>query len=114
MESNKEIYIPDSPLPITIQETEIILKQMKKIICKIILTNNVGTGFLCKVPYSGKDLTLLITNNHLIDQNYYDNNKKFNISYCNEKKNFTINLRKKRNHFFSEKYDTAILEIFKD
>ena len=112
MKSNKEIYVPETPLPFSIQETEIILKQMKKSICKIILTNNIGTGFFLKVPYSGRDLTVLITNNHLIDEDNYKNNKEIVISYYNGNKKYSIDLSKNRKNFFSKEYDTAILEIF--
>ena len=34
-EFNEEKYLPNSPLPVSIGSTEIILNQMKKCVCKI-------------------------------------------------------------------------------
>ncbi len=73
---NKEKYIIDSPLPVSIKGTEIILDQMKTCICKILKDNGVkGTGFFCKIPYENNLLPVLITNNHVL------NSKDINLLY---------------------------------
>lgn len=67
----KEKLLEDYPLPITSENTEIILNQMRKNICKIYLNDGTkATGFFCKVPFPDKDhlLPVLFTNNHVIDE----------------------------------------------
>ena len=49
MKIDKEKTLNKCPLPITIDETELILKQMKYGICTINNKNGNGTGFLCKI-----------------------------------------------------------------
>ena len=44
----KESILKKTPL-ITIEKTEIILKQMKESICQIQNKNGDGTGFFCKI-----------------------------------------------------------------
>ena len=53
METYKEAYVEKHPLPFSIEETEEILEQMKNSICKIYNNNKKGSGFFCKIPYSG-------------------------------------------------------------
>ena len=73
----QEKYIEKSPSPITIEGTENILYQMKNSICKIINNDGYnGTGFFCRIPYNNKLLPVLVTNNHILDKNHIENNKK--------------------------------------
>lgn len=45
-DTEKESYIENYPIPITIEDTQIILEQMKNTICKIYKNNgDKGTGF---------------------------------------------------------------------
>jgi len=53
---------------VTINGTKKILNQMMTIICKIY--QGKGTGFFCKIPYKRNLLTVLITNYHIIDENF--------------------------------------------
>ena len=46
----------------------IMFSEIEKCICKIIRKTKTGTGFFCSVPE--KNIKLLITNNHLIDEIY--------------------------------------------
>ena len=46
---DKEKLLDKYPLPVTIKDTEIILKQMKYSICKIENKNGNGTWFFCKI-----------------------------------------------------------------
>ena len=73
-------YIEDYPIPITAERTEIILYQMKNCICKIHMDDgSKGTGFFCKIPYPNKDhlLSVLVTNNHVINDSHLGNDKKY-------------------------------------
>ena len=72
-----EKYIEDSPNPLTIEGTETILFQMKNCLCKILGNDGKkGTGFFCKIPYLKKLLPVLITNNHILDENNISKDKK--------------------------------------
>ena len=64
MEIDKEKLLNKYPLPVTIDETELILKQMRYSICKIENKNGDGTGFFCQIL----NRKLLITNNHVINE----------------------------------------------
>ena len=117
-EFEKEKALDLYPLPVTIEGTNIILEQMKKCICKIENKNGNGTGFLCYIPYKNKKLEVLMTNNHIINEDIIRNNKSIEISYDNndnnENKNKTINKTiniEKRKIYTSKKYDTTIIPI---
>jgi hypothetical protein len=89
-----EKLIETSPKPATIQDTEIILSQMKNSICKIHKRN--GTGFFCNIKFQNFEFKALITNYHVIDKEYIKNNKIIKISLNDEieKKDIEINNRK--------------------
>ena len=92
------------PLPVTIDDTDKILKQMKYSICKIENKNGNGTGFFCKIL----NKKLLITNNHVIDEEIIKNNNiiKVKLNDNKIKKDIVI-----KDYYTSEKYDTTIIEI---
>ena len=119
-ETTKEKLLKDYPPFISISKAEIIFKQMKKNICKLCLKDgSKGTGFFCKIPFPDQDhlLTVLITNNHIINDSYLNEEEKiyFRIYKNNDKngniKNIKINNRKK---YSSKKYDITIIEIKKN
>ena len=65
----KEKNINSSPKPIFIEGIETILMQMRTCICKIYKKDNItGTGFFCKIPFQNKLLSVLITNNHILQE----------------------------------------------
>jgi len=101
---DKEILLNKYPLPVTIDETEIILKQMKYSICQIENKNGEGSGFFCKIL----NKKLLITNNHVIDEEIIKNNNiiKVKLNDNKIKKDIVI-----KDYYTSEKYDTTIIEI---
>ena len=80
-----EQFLNDSPEPLTIKSIETILEQMKSNIW-IIYNGKQGTGFLIKIPFNNIQLPALITNNHIIDENVYINNKIVTIYLCDENK----------------------------
>ena len=72
----QEKLVEDQPIPVSIQGTELILDQMKKCICQIYQDDKKGTGFFCQIPFLNNLLPVLITNNHVLNENDIENNKK--------------------------------------
>jgi len=74
----EEVNIENQPDPVDIEGTKKILFQMKNCICKIIKDDGTrGTGFFCTIPFPDKFnlLNVLITNNHILEENDIENNK---------------------------------------
>ena len=111
----KENLIKVQPIPVSIEETRIILFQMENCICKIHKLNGAkGTGFFCEIPFNNSLLKVLITNNHVLNEDEIDNDKIIDITiFSKEKKEegkkiIIDNTRKK---FTSPKLDVTIIEI---
>ena len=104
----KEKYINISPEPVSLEGTKKIFNQMNKCVCKL-YNGCEGTGFFTKIPYNNKLLPILITNNHIINENDIKINKKISI-YLN-KEIRTIELDEKRKRYTNEKFDITIIEI---
>ena len=104
------------PLPITIEGTEKILEQMKKGICKIKNKNGKGTGFFCKITYENEIIPVMITANHIINQEIIDKEKKINVTLNDddENQNKNIKIDSNRKIYTNEKYDITIIEIKPD
>ena len=83
-DSEKEKYINVSPDPVSYEGTQNILDQMNNCVCRIYNNGN-GTGFFTKIPYKSKLLPVLITNNHIINENDIKNNKMITIYLNNDK-----------------------------
>ena len=79
LETMDEGIIKEAVDSITIKQTEEILNQMKKSICKI-KGKFTGTGFFCYINYEDKEIPSLITNYHVLDDNYIKQNKKILIN----------------------------------
>ena len=105
----KEKLIESSPKPVTIKGTETILSQMQNSICKIYKCN--GTGFFCNIIFQNFDFKVLITNYHVIDKKYIEDNKIIKISLNDEKEEKDIKELNKRKIYFNDKYDITIIEI---
>ena len=86
---NKEQLIPGIPI-ITMECTEIILKQMKECICIIKNKKGNGTGFFCKI--SDKNINILLTNNHVINDEIIKENENIVVSLNNNKEMKKIEL----------------------
>jgi hypothetical protein len=105
--------------PITIEETSIIIEQMKNCICKIIikeLFEKKGTGFFCNIPFKNQNFQVLITSNNLINENYIKNNKQIFLTLNDNKeyKEININLEQNRKIYINDFYDIIIIEIKKE
>jgi len=113
----KEKTLDNYPLPVTIKNTEKILEQLKKCVCKIKTKNGNGTGFFCNIPYNDKELPVFMTNYHIIDNNFIKENKNITVTLNEDKdieyKNIEIDINKKI-IYMNEKYDITIIEIKKE
>ena len=114
MEYYKESILTDYPNVISYSCTKKITEQMEKNICKINIEKNQGTGFFCKIPFpnQNKMLPVLITNNHIINQDIlYKENVKIELDIKAEEKIKEITLNNNRMKYTNEKYDITIIEI---
>jgi len=106
-EIHKEIFIKKYPLQVTIDETELILKQMRNSICKIENEKGYGTGFFCKIS----NIKLLITNNHVINEEIIKDKNKIKVKLNDDKIKKHIKIE---DYNTSIKYDTTIIKIKDD
>ena len=83
-----------APEPVNIAGTEKILHQMKNCVCKIKIGKINATGFFCKVPFI--NMIFLMTNFHVITEEYTKENKEITILLNDDKEAFTIDLSIKR------------------
>ena len=94
---------------VTIKGTDIILKQMKNCICKIYKAN--GTGFFCYIPFENKKLRVMVTNYHVIDEDFIKENNIIKISLNDDFQDKNINLKIERNIYFNKEYDITMIEL---
>ena len=106
MQEKKINNSPESP---NSEEMNKALQQMKYSICKIFKAN--GTGFFCFIPYENKFIKVLITNYHVIKEQYIKENDYLTIGINDEKYINAISLNGNRKIYFNEEYDLAMIEI---
>ena len=104
-----ESIITGSVTPINMKKTEIILNQMKNCICKILIENNRASGFFCKISKIKKNF--LLTNYHVINEDYVKKNKEINIILNDGNEALILDLQIEREKYFNEEYDIALIEI---
>ena len=106
----QEKLIKEQPIPVSIEGTKKILFQMENCICKIYIKNGeIGTGFICNIPFNNNLLPVLITNNHVLNKDDIEDNKIIKLMINNKVKKIEIdNLRKK---YTDENIDITIIEI---
>ena len=110
-EVEKELYNEEYPKIISIEGTKKILEQMENSVCKIYKTDGKkGTGFFCNIKYENKEIPVMMTNYHIIDDNYIKENDKIKITFNDDKEKVTI-LLGNRIIYTNEKYDITIIEI---
>jgi len=99
---------------ISYENTQTIMEQMERNICKINIGKNRGrgTGFFCEIPFPDENnmLPVFITNNHVINEKLlYEENSTIEV----EIKEFgvkTINLNN-RMKYTNKDYDITIIEV---
>ena len=100
------------PDPVTISGTEKISNQLKNCICKIKINQTNGTGFFCQISYENETtMNVLMTNNHIINENYYNENNELHLFINDDKDVKILDLKIKRKTYFSKKYDLTMIEL---
>ena len=83
-----------------------------KCICKLNGSKGIiGTGFFCKIKYENSLIPVLITNYHVIDDNYIETNKIIKL-YINDD-SLIINIGKNSKIYSSirDKYDMMVIRL---
>ena len=102
-----EGIIPNAKDIVPLNQTE--FKSKAKCICKI-LGYSYGTGFFSKIIYEGKLIPVLITNYHVIDDNFIRDNKELKIYINGDCRMITLKNRKIYSSV-NDKYDIMILKL---
>ena len=114
-EAIKESTFMGCPNVIPFDCTEKIPNQMKNFICRLNIGEEQGTGFFCQIPFPGKDnmLKVLITNNHVINEDIlYKEDSKITIYIKAEKNERKLNLNNRIKYTKNkDEYDITIIEI---
>ena len=95
--------------PVNMTDTEKILHQMKNCVCKLKIGNISASGFFCKIPFI--NMIFLMTNFHVISEEYTKKNKEINILLNDEKEALVIDLTIERKKYFNKEYDIAAIEL---
>ena len=112
-------YIPEKeldkiPKSISIEQMDIIKMQMKTSICKIICpSGGFGTGFFCKIYFPDEFhlLPVLMTNNHVLNENDIKPGNSIIMTLDNEKLRFKIIIDNQRKIYTNTEYDITIIEL---
>lgn len=89
------------------------LKYMEKYICKI-NGEKIGTGFFCKIKYKKELIPVLMTNYHVIDDDFLKNNKFIKIYIKGDYHLININKNSKIYSSTNDKYDIMIINLNED
>ena len=102
------VLIRNCPDPVSYEKTNKIMEQMKNYIFKVSKEEcGYGTGFFCFIYFKNKKMPVMMTNNHIIDENVLKN-EKISVEINNEKKNIYLADRK---IYTNMNYDITIIEI---
>ena len=100
-----------------IKEPELLektnLSDMENCICKI-NGDSIGTGFFCKIEYNNKIIPALITNYHVISDEFLKNKKYLEVYIKNESYLIDINKDSKIYSSIRSEYDIMIIKINQD
>ena len=119
--SDNEEYIFEAKCGDSVEIEETIKKKLlekaEKATCKIIVNNEIGTGFFCKIPFNNNKniIKVLFTNNHVLNKESLKIGKIINIIYKGKTKNSKITkdsliLTDSRNYTIG--LDYSCIEIF--
>ena len=90
-------------------------RKWKKCVCKLEIKNDIlpsyASGFFCYIP--SKERRVLITNNHVINEDFLNKKKELIIYIMDEGKEIqkTINLKSQRFKYTNEELDVTVIEI---
>ena len=104
----------DNPIVNAYKIKGIMFSNIEKCICKIIRKTKTGSGFFCEVPE--KNIKLLITNNHILDEIYLEEGNKIVYMISENEKEFyyEIDLEKDRYKLTNKELDFTIIEILNE
>ena len=112
---NKEKLLDDYPIPISIKCTKIILEQMKKCIFKISNRLGKGTGFFCQIPFKNKKFPVMMTCNHILNEEILLENKELIVTLNDEEEKIHLNIDENRTIYTNkDNFDITIIEIKED
>ena len=100
-----------APIPVSLEQTKIILNQMESCICRIKVGIKSGTGFFCHIPFRNEKLPILLTNYHTINDKYLKENKRIELSLNNDKQIKIINIDDKRIIYKNKENDFFAIQI---
>ena len=104
-------HVPSSPL-ISNEKTNIIINQLNNNVCKIYKSNgDNATGFFCKIPFAYTFLPVLITNNHVLNEEDIKANRIIQLSLEDGKIEKKIIINESRITFTNKDLDVTIIEI---
>ena len=111
----KQIKVNPYGNELSIDKMKIITNQMEKKVCKIKCRNgSTGTGFFCKIPYPNfyNLLPVLITNNHVLNEEDLKINNIIVLSINNDQFTYKILIDNSRKIYTNENlFDITIIEI---
>ena len=111
----KEKKLSNSIMPVNIFGTNQILHQMMNCICKIKIKGANGTGFFCRILFGNNESKeFLMTNHHVLDKKYCENNFMINLLINDENEIKTLDLRNKRIIYFDKENDITLIELNKN
>ena len=106
----KESYANKQPDAVPIEGAKKILDQMENCVCRIIKEKGeFGTGFLCNIPFFGRSIPCLITNNHVLNKSEIENDKTIEFRINNELRKIKIDENRKK--YTNEEKDVTFIEI---
>ena len=106
-----EQVIKDHGGPISVSMLFSLCEKSKSSLCKIILSNGVGSGFFFQQNISNMQFYkkyFLMTNNHVLDEKFFKNSFQILIEFKNEERHIRLNNRIK---YTNENLDFTIVEI---
>ena len=88
-------------------------EQKNNCIAKIILETGYATGFLLKIPFGNKKklMPVLMTNNHVINEDYPKNNRYLTVCKADQNKIYIIDFNIPRRFYTNTDLDSTIIEI---
>ena len=101
------------PTTISVDKLSKVFEQIDKSLCKINLPNTLGTGFFCKINFPDESnlLPVMITTNHLLNEDSISDGKTLSIYLDKDKLVYKILMDNKRRKYTSPIYDITIIEI---
>ena len=107
-----EKQLDGHPKSVSVEALKKVIEILEKCICKIKISNGCGTGFFSNIYLDDwESLRVLITNNHVLNQDDIKPGNKIKFSLNNEKEFFEIEIDEDRKTYTSLKYDVTIIEI---